>query len=820
MPPPSLTLASLAEFSTLERLLTESGLEALEADLDALLARALPDDDPWVSPRAARVLRRALSLDADFLRDHPEALFQCLYNRLRWFDAPDAAAHFEPGAVGPWSAPDARVWKLAEHWRQQWEAPGEARPWLEALRPLPGRLEGHDVALRHEAHVLCLAFNPSGTMLATGSWEDTQNVHVWDVATGQCLRTLAGHGAEVRSVAWSPDGARLASGSRDHDARIWDVETGALLHSLPRQEGQVTSVAFSPDGRWLAVANLGWRVRLVDVATGKGVHTLSGHEQSVLTVAFHPSGRWLASGGSDDTARIWDVTSGAQVARIALGTTVRDAAFSPGGEWLVLTTVEGVTRVETQGWTHASLGQGLGPASSASWLDAKRLGVLVHGRLDEVDAMSGEVLRTQAIPVQGQERHVAFHPDGERFALTSADFKVVLSDWNSRSAPSLLAEQEPVQELSGRAGAPYGIARLRRSTHVIDSRGQGRSIPLDARTAFMLPWQVSPDGRYLACPLTTVSKPPPFRPGVRLLDARTLEPAQVLAAPPVAREDRGPVLDSLPMAFSPDGKLLVAAVEEERARVWRVSDGALVLTLRGPPGNIQRVDFTPDGTRVVVLHDESGHVSLHELRHGTTLLDTEAVVDPDPVYAIAAQAPAFAVGRESGEVVLLDTATGTQRTLAVADEALTGLALSPDGTRGVFACADASVHVFDVATGARLLALPHPDVVFGVAIIDTRVITVSQDQHTRFFDLATGALLSELPGLATLEDVVAQRYWETLGDEPVAFHRPVDAVPLVHFPDVMAETLLLQDGLVLARGHTQKDFLYVLRLHDPAMARG
>ncbi|MBU8894018.1 High-affnity carbon uptake protein Hat/HatR [Corallococcus sp. H22C18031201] len=820
MPPPSLTLAALAEFSTLERLLLDSGLEALEEALDTLLARVLPDDDPWVSPRAASVLRRALALDADFVRDHPEALFQCLYNRLRWFDAPEAASHFEEGAVGPWSDPGARVWKLAEHWRQQWEAPSEVKPWLEALRPLPGRLEGHERDLRHEAHVLCVAFNPSGTRLATGSWEDTQNVHLWDVATGTCVRTLAGHEAEVRSVAWSPDGTRLASGSRDHDARIWDVETGALLHSLTRQEGQVTSVAFSPDGRWLAVANLGWRVRLVEVATGRVAHTLSGHEQSVLTVAFHPSGRWLASGGSDDTARIWDVETGAQVARISVGTIVRDAAFSPDGAWLALSTVDGVTRVETQGWTHQPLGQGLGPASSASWLDAKRLGVFVHGRLDEVDALSGEVLRTQAVPPQKVERHAAFHPDGERFALTSADFRVVLSDWNARAAPRLLAEQEPVQELSGRAGAPYGIARLRRSTHVFDSRGQSRPLPLDARTAFMLPWDVSPDGRYLACPLSTVSKPPPFRPGVRLLDARTLEPAQVLSAPPVAREDRGPVLDSLPMAFSPDGKLFVAAVEEERARVWRVSDGALVLTLRGPPGNIQRVSFTPDGTRVVVLHDESGHVSLHELRHGTTLLDTEAVVEPDPVYAIAARSPSFAVGRESGELVLLDAATGTQRTLAVSDEALTGLALSPDGTRGVFACADASVRVFDVATGAVLHALPHPDVVFGVAVVDSRVITVSQDQHTRFFDLASGALLAELPGLATLEDVVAQRYWETLGDAPVALHRPMDATPLVHFPDVMEETLLLQDGLLLARGHTQKDFLYVLRLHDPAMSRG
>ncbi|HEX8440262.1 hypothetical protein [Archangium sp.] len=161
-----LELHSLASLSTLEQLVSTQGVEALLAALDEALARLPPESrlglegGPTVGPRTLRILRNALALDAPFLREHPEALFQCLHNRLRWFDAPDTASHFTPGGTGPWSHPEAHLFALAQHWRRQREAHGGS-PWLESLLPLPGELESEDQALGEGPYALHRRLEPT-----------------------------------------------------------------------------------------------------------------------------------------------------------------------------------------------------------------------------------------------------------------------------------------------------------------------------------------------------------------------------------------------------------------------------------------------------------------------------------------------------------------------------------------------------------------------------------------------------------------------------------------------------------------------------------
>lgn len=821
MPHTSPSLDSLTDLSTLEQLLAERGLDALLATFDEVLARTPPDtrlhksESLSVGPRSLQVLRRALTLDAAFLRAHPETLFQCLFNRLRWFDAPDTAPHFAPTELGPWKHADAHLWKLAEHWRGQWTA-REGASWVEALRPLPGAMEGNDQVLRHDAQVLCAAFSPSGAWLATGSWEDGRNVRIWDVATGTLLRQMEGHEGEVRSVAWSPDGTRLASGSRDHDARIWDVETGALLHAMTGQEGQVTSVAFSPDGRWLAAANLGWRVRLFDVASGQEVRTLKGHEQSALTVAFHPSGRWLASGASDDTARIWDLETGTQAASIRSDTSVSSVAFSPDGDWLVLTSMDGLIRVKTAGWTRVPGALGQGPYSRVAWLDGARMGALAFNRVELLDARSGEVLRTHPYPSDGHERGAAFLPSGRRFALTAANGRTQVRELDADPSPTLLAEQDRVMNLWGQSEGTWGVVRLHSETRVIDSQGHATALPPGDPAAYAQTWKVSPDGAWLAQPLLS-SHERRYRLGILLLDARSLAPVRTLQAPAgeQAAKAQTRLVDKLPIAFSPDGKLLAAAIEEGAVHLWRVADGALLHRLRGHGGPVTWVDFTPDGACVVSGHADRERVYVHEVQGGKVVVNTEAVVEPSPTYAAAADAPCIAVGRESGELVLIALPNGAQQVLTVSPEAIIGLGLSADGTR-VAACGmDGCVRVFDVRTGARLHELPHPAQPFAASLSGEMLVTLANDNHTRVFDLATGALRTEFEGSVPTDDVVSRRYWETLGEGPVTFHLQRDITPRARFQDAMEEILILKDGLVLGRGRTERDFLYVLKLHLP-----
>jgi len=127
------------------------------------------------------------------------------------------------------------------------------------------------------------------------------------LSQGQPVRTLEGHTSWVRSVAFSPDGKLLASGSDDDTIKLWDVATGREVRTLEGHNYAVTSVAFSPDGKLLASGSYK-EIKLWEVATGQEVRTLRGHTDWVKSVAFSPDGKLLASGSEDWTIKLWDIS--------------------------------------------------------------------------------------------------------------------------------------------------------------------------------------------------------------------------------------------------------------------------------------------------------------------------------------------------------------------------------------------------------------------------------------------------------------------------------------------------------------------------------
>ncbi len=120
-------------------------------------------------------------------------------------------------------------------------------------------------------------------------------------------KTLTGHSGQVYSLAYSPDGRYLASGSSDKTIKIWETATGTELRTLTGHSMTVWSVAYSPDGRYLASGSLDKTIKIWEVATGKELRTLTGHSHSVKSVVYSPDGRYLASGSGDKTIKIWRV---------------------------------------------------------------------------------------------------------------------------------------------------------------------------------------------------------------------------------------------------------------------------------------------------------------------------------------------------------------------------------------------------------------------------------------------------------------------------------------------------------------------------------
>ena len=95
----------------------------------------------------------------------------------------------------------------------------------------------------HATEIVCLSFNPHGTMIATGSMDNTSRL--WDVETGECLHTLLGHTAEIVSLDFDTQGQRIITGSFDNSVRVWDVRTGRTIHTLTGHAGEISSCQFN-----------------------------------------------------------------------------------------------------------------------------------------------------------------------------------------------------------------------------------------------------------------------------------------------------------------------------------------------------------------------------------------------------------------------------------------------------------------------------------------------------------------------------------------------------------------------------------------------
>jgi WD40 repeat protein len=152
--------------------------------------------------------------------------------------------------------------------------------------------------------VYSVAFSPNGKQIVSGSGDKT--VRLLDAVTGAALQTLEGHSRSVNSVAFSPNGKQVVSGSYDKTVRLWDAVTGAALQTLECHSRTIKSVAFSPNGKQAVSGSYYKTVRLWDAVTGAPLQTLEGHSHWVNSVAFSSavdipllSQDWIAEGGTN-----------------------------------------------------------------------------------------------------------------------------------------------------------------------------------------------------------------------------------------------------------------------------------------------------------------------------------------------------------------------------------------------------------------------------------------------------------------------------------------------------------------------------------------
>ena len=274
--------------------------------------------------------------------------------------------------------------------------------------PVPSRtLQGPTDA------VLSVAFSPNGITLASGSRDNT--IQFWTVTDGRAQGSLQD---SVTTLAYSPDGHTLATGVADNTVKLWDVPRTYVLTTMQGHTDLVLSVAFSPDGRTLASASADQTVRLWGVASGLTLRTLKGHNDRVLSVAFSPDGRTLASGSADQTIRLWDFATG-KLLRTLQGHSgaVNSVAFNPSGGTLASGSDDQTVKV----WDVAT-----GEAVRT-----------LHGHTDSI-------------------RSIAYSPDGRLLASGSSDATVRL--WDTSSGQLLRNMKGHSSTVLCVAFSPFGYA--------------------------------------------------------------------------------------------------------------------------------------------------------------------------------------------------------------------------------------------------------------------------------------------------------------------------------------------------------------------------
>jgi WD40 repeat protein len=196
----------------------------------------------------------------------------------------------------------------------------------------------------HSSGWCWVAFSPNGANLATASgyyhaWDKDKgdkNAKVWDVRTGDQVSTLTGHTAQVNCIAFSPDGQYVATGSWDNTVKLWNANTSRVLWTQGGHDYGVHSLAFSPDGRLLVTGDGRGTVRIWNVKTRRIEKELRGRASYVVyEVAFSLDSKRLAVATSDNAATLWDVETGREVLTLTGHSNwVWAIAFSPDGKQL------------------------------------------------------------------------------------------------------------------------------------------------------------------------------------------------------------------------------------------------------------------------------------------------------------------------------------------------------------------------------------------------------------------------------------------------------------------------------------------------------
>ena len=478
-----------------------------------------------------------------------------------------------------------------------------------------------------EGYTYSVCFSPDGSRLL--SCGDDRNIKLWDVASGQCIRTF-GENTQAESIIFSPDGKKALSNNLNNTIKMWDVETGKCIRTFAENRPGFESVCFSPDGKTV-LSRDSETIELFDIETWQCLRTFNGHKMPVLSVCFAPDGKTAVSGSKDKTMKLWDIETGQCIrtfddphasnvgytclspdGKMALSGYDRDLSDEYDDEditinlWSIsdktsyemaqnrVSTTETVLSNTNLFDSRMKETDDLiqkGDIVNALTVFAELTGMQVFGKLSKFLEIKKQLARyctfaklnkietqTESLPYNAHS--LCCSPDGNRVLSDGNDKTIKL--WNLRTGQCLWTFEGLEQDISSVGFSPDGktaISGLYDNTLKLWDAANGKCIrTFTGHENIVKSVCFSPDGKMAVSGSNDES--------LKLWDIETGGCIRTF----YGHKDK---VESV--CFSPDGKTVISGSWDETIKLWKVDTGKCIRTFEGHNRRVTSVCFSPDG---------------------------------------------------------------------------------------------------------------------------------------------------------------------------------------------------------------------------------